>query len=68
MCFILEEWLERVVSVRALRRGPLGGINMVSLTLETETVWMAFWLLSQAEHASTAAHRGDFLCPRAVTQ
>lgn len=52
MCFTLEEWLEGVVSVRALPRGPdglfasLGGINMVSLTLEAETVPMTSWLLS----------------------
>lgn len=59
MCYILEEWLEGVVSVRALPWGPDGllaslrGINSVSLTLEAETVQMAFWLLSQAEHEST---------------
>lgn len=45
-------WFEGVVSVRALLKGPdglfasLGGINMVSLTLEAETVRMAFWLPS----------------------
>lgn len=62
MCSILEEWLEGVISVRALPRGPGGlfaslrGINTVSLTLKAETVQMPFWLLSQAEHASTAAY------------
>lgn len=62
MCSILEEWLEGVVSVRAHPRGPgcllasLRSINTVSLTLKAETVQMAFWLLSQAEHASTAEY------------
>lgn len=62
MCSILEEWLEGVVSVRALPRGPGGllasrpGINTVSLTLKAEIVQMPFWLLSQAEHASTTEY------------
>lgn len=40
----------------------LGVINMVcwlSLTLEAETVLMAFWLLPQAAHASTLSKRND---------